>query len=659
MADNHVMLRCSHCGTTAKYATPADFKFAVPEYLDGRPFEKDGFSIKNAVMCCPKCGYASFNVSKNILTDTRIIYRDEYEEIIKSDFLPKYINSYIAVGYIYENQKEYYNAAHAYLCAAWGCMDEGKKQESLILLENAAKLLLKHIGSEEFKAHPDLEKIQYAVDVLRQMRQFENAKKLAAYALRRDLPEKLRTIFLLEESLCDNYISKPHAYIPEKDTTIMSFEDLFRRFAESVNQDEKEKLRVYKEAFDFVNTVKCAQIVAGVDVLYNPVYNRSFDFNSTVEKFRKIAENAEEYSVKEDSTPKVYAPKVLSKIDDVLPEKKEEQIQVQEEIQQLEDIQSMEETVPNEDVQPVEETVPFVNVQPVGEIAPESTDDRNALEEEFSNRVFVRESAPVISEKQEEFVENKENITLPEEQVEDNSKLNGNFEDFSADILVAENDAQNVIDVQNEFEQQEEQIEQIEQEEIIEQSDIQLSEETEIVEEVVEDSLIEEQLEEESQLLEENVDIKEEILSNEEQLKEEQSDDELDDEEEFEEEDELDDAEEDLEEDDELDDEEELEEEDELDNDDEEDLEEEIEEELLEEEEEESTQTADLGLSYEQLRDTILTVSEIDGIISISEVQALFEYGYMQAKNLLDKMVKEGWLSHSDDGQVYGFIKKA
>lgn len=204
MADNHVMLRCSHCGTTAKYATPADFKFAVPEYLDGRPFEKDGFSIKNAVMCCPKCGYASFNVSKNILTDTRIIYRDEYEEIIKSDFLPKYINSYIAVGYIYENQKEYYNAAHAYLCAAWGCMDEGKKQESLILLENAAKLLLKHIGSEEFKAHPDLEKIQYAVDVLRQMRQFENAKKLAAYALRRDLPEKLRTIFLLEESLCDS-----------------------------------------------------------------------------------------------------------------------------------------------------------------------------------------------------------------------------------------------------------------------------------------------------------------------------------------------------------------------------------------------------------------------------------------------------------------------
>ena len=344
------------------------------------------------------------------------------------------------------------------------------------------------------------------------MRQFENAKKLAAYALRRDLPEKLRTIFLLEESLCDNYISKPHAYIPEKDTTIMSFEDLFRRFAESVNQDEKEKLRVYKEAFDFVNTVKCAQIVAGVDVLYNPVYNRSFDFNSTVEKFRKFAENAEEYSVKEDSTPKVYSPKVLSKLDDVLPEKKEEQIQVQEEIQQQEDIQSKEETVPNEDVQPVEETVPFVNVQPVGEIAPESTDDRNALEEEFSNRVFVRESAPVISEKQEEFVENKENITLPEEQVEDNSKLNGNFEDFSADILVAENDAQNVIDVQNEFEQQEEQIEQIEQEEIIEQSDIQLSEETEIVEEVVEDSLIEEQSEEESQLLEENVAIKEEIL---------------------------------------------------------------------------------------------------------------------------------------------------
>ncbi|MBR1971172.1 MAG: hypothetical protein IKA18_01240, partial [Clostridia bacterium] len=427
MADNHVMLRCSHCGTTAKYATPADFKFAVPEYLDGRPFEKDGFSIKNAVMCCPKCGYASFNVSKNILTDTRIIYRDEYEEIIKSDFLPKYINSYIAVGYIYENQKEYYNAAHAYLCAAWGCMDEGKKQESLILLENAAKLLLKHIGSEEFKAHPDLEKIQYAVDVLRQMRQFENAKKLAAYALRRDLPEKLRTIFLLEESLCDNYISKPHAYIPEKDTTIMSFEDLFRRFAESVNQDEKEKLRVYKEAFDFVNTVKCAQIVAGVDVLYNPVYNRSFDFNSTVEKFRKIAENAEEYSVKEDSTPKVYAPKVLSKIDDVVPEKKEEQIQVQEEIQQQEDIQSKEETVPNEDVQPVEETVPFVNVQPVGEIAPESNDDRKALEKEFSNRVFIRESAPVIFEKQEEFIENKENITLVEEKIEEGSQLENNL----------------------------------------------------------------------------------------------------------------------------------------------------------------------------------------------------------------------------------------
>lgn len=325
MADDFVSRKCCHCGTVAEYPLPADFKLAVPKYLDGKPFEDGNFSLKRTVMRCPKCGYVSFDVSRSILRDSNIVSSNEYESIIKSDLFPKYIANYIAIGYIYERQNEYYHASHAYLCAAWGCRDEKREKEAEILLEKAAKLILKHIGSNEFKAHPDLNMLQCAVDILRQIREFENAKKLAAYALSKNLPEDMKKIFLLEQSLCDNYISAPHAYKPENETKIASFADLFNRFAEAKTGDDKMKLQAFADAFEFVNSVKYKEVAKGVSLVYNPFFNQGLDFVRAVNLVRDVLSDekethktAEKQVVPENEPAERPAPiKVLTKAEDL------------------------------------------------------------------------------------------------------------------------------------------------------------------------------------------------------------------------------------------------------------------------------------------------------------------------------------------------------
>lgn len=758
MTDNFVSKKCYHCGTVAEYPLPADFKTAVPKYLDGKPFEDGNFELKRTVMRCPKCGYASFDVSKSILKDSSIVSSDEYESIIRSDLFPKYIGNYIAIGYIYEKQNEYYHASHAYLCAAWGCRDEKREKEAEILLEKAAKLILKHIGSAEFKAHPDLNMLQCAVDILRQIREFDNAKKLAAYALSKNLPEDMKKLFLLEQSLCDNYIYEPHAFKPENETKITSIQELFNRFAEAKAGDDKMKLQAYADAFDFINEIKYKDVEKGVWLVANPFLNKSFDFNKGVNLTRdaltekKAPTRAVPEEVKVQTQPIL---KVFTKAEDLRPkEEVEEKVALNstEELADNDETKTITSTSPIEEQAekemvdaPVEETVEKIE-ETVEQEPPRTikvftslSDLKAAEEEENAKEEIVEEQQEIenVEETAEEIVEepSEEVIEVEDEpsseddtDIEEEENLEECFSEKPDRTVIEEHieqelpeesveglyeedfsyEASEELEPDEEETDLEEEVEDIPEEEpetIEDEDENALSEDEEEMIEPEDDTEnnIEDTVEEEAEKLEEDVDETDDVIEAEEEIpedteeipedteeEEEETSEELEELSEESEEapvEELDESNEDAlesedvdepvdETDDEIENAEELSAEDpEEDLEQKEEVFEEKEENSVDEEvidnepsvnssevteeikEDEEKMSSDFAATYEEQCETITTLASIDGAISVSEVQSLFEYGFVKARDILNRMADDGLLERTDDPENFRYIK--
>ncbi|MEG1805662.1 MAG: hypothetical protein RR327_04620, partial [Clostridia bacterium] len=171
--EEKLSFRCANCGETVEFQIPSNWRDAEVKDLDGRPKETEKFSIARAVQRCPKCHYVSFDVSKNILIDKTILSTPEYNEILDNNLLPESVNNYLAIGYVYEKQEEFYHSSHAYLCASWLLESIGKLKDSKSLLEKSAFCMLQYINSKSFKASPDMSAFACAVDFLRQIYKFD------------------------------------------------------------------------------------------------------------------------------------------------------------------------------------------------------------------------------------------------------------------------------------------------------------------------------------------------------------------------------------------------------------------------------------------------------------------------------------------------------
>ena len=312
MKGNLVMLRCANCGTVSQFERPANWGDAVIKDLDGRPFETELFSIENAVSCCPKCSYVSFDVSKNILRDRSILTMPEYLEILQNKKLPTIVNQFIALGFLHERQRETYHSAHAYLCAAWILGDVKLERESMMLLEKSAYCLLQFINSEDFKDHPNLFLLQNTIDVLRRIGKYDNAKKLATYALNKKLPKDIKTNMLLEISLCDNFIRDSHEILPKESVPIDDFSMLFAKMLTVENADYLQKTVVFNEVLSYLKDCKIENLKDGLDMVVLEEKNLTFDY-AKLRQFKDLA-NGSVYS-KTEGVVRPFHPKILTSLE--------------------------------------------------------------------------------------------------------------------------------------------------------------------------------------------------------------------------------------------------------------------------------------------------------------------------------------------------------
>ncbi len=610
MADN-VMLKCVICGTVLEKPRPIDWKKSIIENLDGKPFETEDFSIKNGVCRCDKCGFVSFDISKNILKDPTIMGSDAYREIINNKAMPDVVNNYLALGYIYEKQAEHYHSAHAYLSASWLLNTFKMEKEEKIVLEKTAFCQLSYINSDSFKAHPDFDMLLSSVDVLRRVEKYDNSKKLANFAISKTTSPFVREKFLLEISLCDNFISAPHKIKPESRVFDSDLISILSKIKASNGQSATEKLEYYLDLYEFLQTSDFKAINDDVIQIFKEgkeVANLNNDAESdkNEEQVLPLSEDKNNVLVDEFGNA-VQVRKLFTSVSDL----KGEQVP---NIQEIEN-EEMDESQPCENIEEVEELIEIE-------------------EEVMSNEEVFEDKLPEVEEINNQLEEIEDHIEEPEENISLNEELYNqlkkevNAVDFEVkeDILeeynqLSEEVPQSYEEVEKnvqdevEFVDNEEQIEDIEEEieEILSENEAEEIEETDILEDVdltqTTPIFFDDIIENSTQTLDDVVDydIVDEIVDVEE-LEEIKAIDEME------------------------------EQEPQTENDD-----------FVAQ----SQGTEENSKIYDENIAVIQTLAEISGEITIGDVQSLFDIGYTDAKNMLTDMVSRGMLKDKGDELTY------
>ncbi|MEG1519785.1 MAG: hypothetical protein RR458_02240, partial [Clostridia bacterium] len=316
--EEKLSFRCANCGETVEFQIPSNWRDAEVKDLDGRPKETEKFSIARAIQKCPKCHYVSFDISKNTIKDKDILTTPEYNEILENRSLPEVVNNYLALGFAYEKQEEFYNSSRAYLCASWLLESIGKVKDSKSLLEKAAFCLLLYINSKPFKENPDLAAFLCAVDVLRQIEKFDNAKKLANFAIKKTKTAPEKNILEYELLLCSEKISQSKE-IPEYIESPTTLKQIIAEFLNVDYDDNLRKLRVFNQMSEFLKKCKVAELKEGVSLIEDMSAHTYFS-DSQIETLKKIVGNGIELNCKVavDAPKEVekLAQRIIYKIDD-------------------------------------------------------------------------------------------------------------------------------------------------------------------------------------------------------------------------------------------------------------------------------------------------------------------------------------------------------
>lgn len=681
MSDNYIMKRCCHCNTMAEYLSPSDYANAELKNLDGRPYETDCFSLKTTVMRCPKCGYVSFDISSNILKDEKIIASKEYEDILNRPSLPKEINNFIALGYLYEKQEEYYHASHAYLSGAWLSQDIKNEKFTKTLLKKSALCMLLFINSDKFKERPDLMLLQCAVDVLRQIGEFENSKKLADFSLEKCQNNEVKKVFLLEKSLCENFISTPHAYKAESKAIVSDVDTLIKRFIDAKELSDEEKVQAFNDCFSYVSALLHDKLDNGVEIIFNAQNNKSLNYSEFIKSIKnKTAseENTDAAATLQNKARNAFysIPKVITKAEDL-----KEKIVYKEPSEDIDELTIKASDFENETS--IEDKTIIENERSVDDEPP--TIEKESSDADNSNNIEIKQSEKIeelqnsnigdidnfVEENGDSFVENEEESLeedLLKKDVEfENREVYSDIERATCDTKIEEDILNNVDSNKDEIENINEKAikEPIIDEKIVNNdSDNEGDKDSELndsVENKDNDSdndddltktvdIIFDDFNEKAKEENEEIELKNEIDEVEEDANEI--------EEEVEEEENCDAEEENIEETEEDGDDDIFSDKKNTDN------EQQVSKEVAEQDNDQNESPPEQDeyssslQDEEELINTVLALASLDGLISISEVQSLFEYGYVQAKRLLDKIVDIGKLTPKEDGQSYKFLKK-
>lgn len=135
---------CMMCGTNVEVKHVLINIEIMDTDLDTRPRGVARLSEKNCVHYCENCGYASFDLQKDITFGRHeVLKSEEYLSIVHNLDLPNDAKKFFLVGIIMDEGQEFQRSATSFLRASWFFGDCGNEEWMIKSKERAIAELLK------------------------------------------------------------------------------------------------------------------------------------------------------------------------------------------------------------------------------------------------------------------------------------------------------------------------------------------------------------------------------------------------------------------------------------------------------------------------------------------------------------------------------------
>lgn len=205
---NNGIQTCIICGTQVE--TKHVLSNVTINYtdLDTRPRGIARNSEKNCVHYCPNCGYASYNLEKDITFGLReILKTEEYQAVFNNQDLDVDAKKFYLMGIILDEINEFQRAATSFLRASWFFNDLGNKEWMIKSKKRAIKSFLK----SEFTWRNE-QVICILVDLYRRIEKFDMAvEAINHFGLNNVKNEENRKILQFQLKLCEEKDSSIHS----------------------------------------------------------------------------------------------------------------------------------------------------------------------------------------------------------------------------------------------------------------------------------------------------------------------------------------------------------------------------------------------------------------------------------------------------------------
>lgn len=190
---------CAVCGDTVDVQIVASTtSFGTPD-LDTRPPPLARYALSLGVVCCPKCGYCSSDVSKRIAGADSLIASVGYLSICGDSSLPELARSYLCSSFLLQASGDFAAGGWQALSAAWVCDDRDGPAARCRM--EAYRLFRRAVQTNQRFGMDIVEELTVMAEILRRAGQFEDARLLCDSATAMAALPRLEQILKYESTL--------------------------------------------------------------------------------------------------------------------------------------------------------------------------------------------------------------------------------------------------------------------------------------------------------------------------------------------------------------------------------------------------------------------------------------------------------------------------
>jgi hypothetical protein len=203
--------KCFACGKANRYPViDLTLKITGSRDLDGRPSHIQRSLVYLWIQRCTSCNYCAPEISKGTQIDLDLIKSTEYQRMLSDSKYPETACAFRSHSLVMEKRNQFADAGWAQLCAAWVCDDNKYESSSVECRKKSLALFAKAKESGQEFSLSSVEENVYIIDILRRIRQFDEAMQLCMSELEKENTDHVLDLLEFEKYLIEKRDSSCH-----------------------------------------------------------------------------------------------------------------------------------------------------------------------------------------------------------------------------------------------------------------------------------------------------------------------------------------------------------------------------------------------------------------------------------------------------------------